>query len=36
MQNFRVDNLKLLLEKLKQEGIMVVGEMERYDYDKFD
>jgi len=35
MQNFRVDNLKLLLEKLKQEGVTIVGEIQCYDYGKF-
>lgn len=35
MQNFRVHNLELLLENLKQEGVTVVGEMESYDYGKF-
>lgn len=35
MQNFRVENLELLLEKLKQEGVTIVGEMETYDYGKF-
>jgi D-3-phosphoglycerate dehydrogenase len=35
MQNFRVENLEALLEKLKQEGITVVGELETYDYGKF-
>jgi D-3-phosphoglycerate dehydrogenase len=35
MQNFRVENLELLLEKLKQEGVTIVGEMESYDYGKF-
>jgi D-3-phosphoglycerate dehydrogenase len=35
MQNFRVENLKLLLEKLKQEGVTIVGEMQVYDYGKF-
>lgn len=35
MQNFRVDILELLLEKLKQEGATIVGEIQRYDYGKF-
>lgn len=35
MQNFRVENLELLLEKLKQEGVTIVGDMETYDYGKF-
>ncbi|RXR34155.1 hydroxyacid dehydrogenase [Flavobacterium piscinae] len=35
MQNFRVENVELLLNKLKQEGVTIVGEMETYDYGKF-
>lgn len=35
MQNFRVENLEFLLEKLKHEGVTIVGEMETYDYGKF-
>lgn len=35
MQNFRVHDLENLLEKLKQEGVTIVGEMESYDYGKF-
>ena len=35
MQNFRVANLEVLLQKLAQEGITIVGEMESYDYGKF-
>ena len=35
MQNFRVANLEALLQKLAQEGITIVGEMESYDYGKF-
>jgi len=35
MMNFRVENLKELLEVLKKEGVTVVGEMEEYDYGKF-
>ena len=35
MMNFRVENLKELLEVLKSEGVTVVGEMEEYDYGKF-
>lgn len=35
MQNFRVENLELLLEKLKQEGVTIIGEMQTYDYGKF-
>jgi phosphoglycerate dehydrogenase-like enzyme/predicted enzyme related to lactoylglutathione lyase len=35
MQNFRVANLEVLLQKLAQEGITIVGKMESYDYGKF-
>ena len=35
MMNFRVENLKELLEVLKGEGVTVVGEMEEYEYGKF-
>jgi D-3-phosphoglycerate dehydrogenase / 2-oxoglutarate reductase len=35
MQNFRVENLEALLEKLKQEGVTIVGDFETYDYGKF-
>lgn len=35
MMNFRVENLKELFDVLKNEGVMVVGEMEEYDYGKF-
>lgn len=35
MFNYRVENLKLLLAKLKEEGVTVVGEIEEYDYGKF-
>jgi phosphoglycerate dehydrogenase-like enzyme/predicted enzyme related to lactoylglutathione lyase len=35
MFNYRVENLKLLLEKLKEEGITIVGEIEEYEYGKF-
>ena len=33
--NFRVNDLKGLLEVLKKEGVKVVGEIEEYDYGKF-
>ena len=36
MMNFRVENLVELLEILKQEGVEIVGEIEEYDYGKFD
>jgi predicted enzyme related to lactoylglutathione lyase len=35
MMNFRVHDLKALLEVLKKEGVTVVGEIEEYDYGKF-
>lgn len=35
MFNYRVENLEKLLEVLKEEGITVVGEIEKYDYGKF-
>ena len=35
MVNFRVENLKALLEELRKEGVQIVGEVEEYDYGKF-
>ena len=35
MMNYRVENLKELLEVLEKEGVQVVGKMEEYDYGKF-
>ncbi|WP_333694343.1 VOC family protein [Flavobacterium sp.] len=35
MQNFRVYNLEILLEKLKEEGVTIIGDMQTYDYGKF-
>lgn len=35
MMNFRVENIKKLLEVLRDEGVTVVGEMETYEYGKF-
>lgn len=35
MQNFRVENLLLLLDELKNEGVTIVGDVETYDYGKF-
>jgi phosphoglycerate dehydrogenase-like enzyme/predicted enzyme related to lactoylglutathione lyase len=35
MQNFRVGNLESLLERLQQEGVAIVGEMQGFDYGKF-
>lgn len=35
MINFRVDNLKELLEELKEQGVNVVGEIEEFEYGLF-
>ena len=35
MQNFRVDNLELILQKLSDEGVTIVGDMQTYEYGKF-
>ncbi len=35
MFNFRVENLKELLEELKKEGVTVIDKVEEYDYGKF-
>ena len=35
MFNYRVENLKELIEVLKDEGVQIVGEMEEYPYGKF-
>ena len=35
MFNYRVENLKELLQVLKEEGVQVVGEIEEYPYGKF-
>ncbi|MDL5511304.1 VOC family protein [Arenibacter sp. M-2] len=35
MMNFRVENLEELLEVLKEEGVTVIGEIEKYNYGKF-
>lgn len=35
MFNYRVQNLEHLLEKLKNEGVSIIGDMESYDYGKF-
>jgi predicted enzyme related to lactoylglutathione lyase len=35
MMNFRVENLEELLTTLRNEGVTVVGEIERHDYGKF-
>jgi predicted enzyme related to lactoylglutathione lyase len=35
MINYRVENLELLIEQLKSEGVTIVDKMETYDYGKF-
>lgn len=35
MFNYRVENLKKLLEVLKEEGVNIIGEVEEYEYGKF-
>ena len=35
MFNYRVDNLKTLIEELKNEGVAICGEIEEFDYGKF-
>lgn len=35
MMNFRVADLRGLLEELRKEGIEIVGEIEEYSYGKF-
>ena len=35
MQNFRVDNLDALIERLKAEDVELVGEPQSFDYGKF-
>jgi D-3-phosphoglycerate dehydrogenase len=35
MQNFRVHDLDALLEKLKAEGVTIIGTPESFDYGKF-
>jgi len=35
MFNYRVQNLEELLDKLKEENVTVIGDMESYDYGKF-
>ncbi|ETN94292.1 VOC family protein [Zhouia amylolytica] len=35
MFNFRVENLEELLEVLKEEGVTVIGSIEKYSYGKF-
>jgi predicted enzyme related to lactoylglutathione lyase len=35
MINYRVENLEVLVEELKKEGVKIVDEIETYDYGKF-
>jgi predicted enzyme related to lactoylglutathione lyase len=35
MINYRVENLEVLVEELKKEGVTIVDKMETYDYGKF-
>jgi len=35
MINYRVENLLVMLEQLKEEGVQVVGKVEEYNYGKF-
>lgn len=35
MINYRVENLKALVEVLKQQGVTILDEIETYDYGKF-
>lgn len=35
MINYRVNDLKALIEKLKSRGVQVVGEIQEFDYGKF-
>ena len=35
MINYRVENLEELLKVLREEGVVIVGEMQVYDYGKF-
>jgi predicted enzyme related to lactoylglutathione lyase len=35
MMNFRVNDLEGLLKVLNNEGVTIVGEIEKYDYGKF-
>lgn len=35
MFNYRVENLKLLLENLKEEGVIIVGKIEETEYGNF-
>jgi predicted enzyme related to lactoylglutathione lyase len=35
MINYRVENLEVLIEQLKSEGVTILDNMETYDYGKF-
>lgn len=35
MINLRVDNLKEMLEELKEQGVEIIGEIEEYEYGLF-
>lgn len=35
MFNYRVENLKKLLEALKEEGVTIIGEIQTFEYGKF-
>jgi predicted enzyme related to lactoylglutathione lyase len=35
MINYRVENLEALIDQLREEGVEVVGEIEKYEYGKF-
>lgn len=35
MINFRVENLEVLLEELKENGVEIIGELQVFEYGKF-
>ena len=35
MINYRVENIELLVEELKKEGVTILDDIETYDYGKF-
>jgi predicted enzyme related to lactoylglutathione lyase len=35
MINYRVENLEVLVEELKKEGVIIVDKIESFDYGKF-
>jgi predicted enzyme related to lactoylglutathione lyase len=35
MINYRVENLEVLVEELKKEGVVIIDKIEAYDYGKF-